>query len=339
MLAGETDGLAIDFAATSAESGSAAVKDTGTPANDFDGAPQDLLTYAGSSTKWVFNSSGVLVESPAGTLPIDHDPLTGARKGVLAEEQRTNLLLHSQAFDNAAWTKQASSVTADGTTAPDGTTTADQLSASGGDTNYFVYPVAQRNWTNVPHTLSAHAKAGTQNYLWLGAFDGTNAFGGVFNLSTGVYVGDRTGAAATTATIEDVGSGWYRCSITFNWRLGLPRLHPNLYRREAERHYQVLNQHLEGRSFIVGVTYTIADISAWGWLDRASRLRKGVDDPMGSFPNLKRLFEAVDSRPAVARARSSRAAARLKLPCSATSMAYRRYRRSRAMSDTAASCC
>ena len=41
----------------------------------------------------------------------------------------------------------------------------------------------------------------------------------------------------------------------------------------------------------------------WGWLDRASPVRKGADDPLGSFPNLKRLFEAVDTRPAVARAR------------------------------------
>jgi GST-like protein len=32
-------------------------------------------------------------------------------------------------------------------------------------------------------------------------------------------------------------------------------------------------------------------------------LRKGADDPVGSFPNLRRLFEVVDSRPAVARAR------------------------------------
>jgi GST-like protein len=78
----------------------------------------------------------------------------------------------------------------------------------------------------------------------------------------------------------------------------------NRYRREAERHYQVLNDHLAGRKFIVGDTYTIADISAWGWLDRASRVRKGVDDPLAAFPNLKRLFETVDARPAAARARA-----------------------------------
>lgn len=77
----------------------------------------------------------------------------------------------------------------------------------------------------------------------------------------------------------------------------------NRYRREAERHYQVLNNHLEGRIFIVGETYTIADMSAWGWLDRASRVLKGHEDPLAAYPNLKRLFETVDVRPAVSRAR------------------------------------
>jgi GST-like protein len=77
----------------------------------------------------------------------------------------------------------------------------------------------------------------------------------------------------------------------------------NRYRREAERHYQVLNDHLEGRSYIVGETYTIADMSAWGWLDRAARVRKGEDDPLAPFPHLKRLFGTIDARPAVVRVR------------------------------------
>jgi GSH-dependent disulfide-bond oxidoreductase len=78
----------------------------------------------------------------------------------------------------------------------------------------------------------------------------------------------------------------------------------NRYRREAERHYQVLDDHLKGRNFIVGDSYTIADMSAWGWLDRASRVRKGAEDPLGPYPQLKRLFEVVDARPAVQRARA-----------------------------------
>jgi len=77
----------------------------------------------------------------------------------------------------------------------------------------------------------------------------------------------------------------------------------NRYRREAERHYKVLDDHLAGREFIVGSEYTIADISAWGWLDRASRVMKGAEDPLAPYPNLKRWFQAIDARPAVARAR------------------------------------
>ena len=43
----------------------------------------------------------------------------------------------------------------------------------------------------------------------------------------------------------------------------------NRYRREAERHYQVVEDHLAGRDFIVGPSYTIADMSLWGWIDPA----------------------------------------------------------------------
>ncbi|GEP12626.1 glutathione S-transferase family protein [Methylobacterium gnaphalii] len=78
----------------------------------------------------------------------------------------------------------------------------------------------------------------------------------------------------------------------------------NRYRREAERHYRVLDDHMTGRNWIVGESFTIADISAWGWLDRAARVFKGEIDPLAAYPNLDRLFRSVEARPAVARARS-----------------------------------
>jgi GST-like protein len=78
----------------------------------------------------------------------------------------------------------------------------------------------------------------------------------------------------------------------------------NRYRRESERHYQVLDDHLKGRDWIVGRDYTIADMSAWGWLDRAGRVLANPDDPLANFPNLKRLMAAVNARPAAARARA-----------------------------------
>ena len=78
----------------------------------------------------------------------------------------------------------------------------------------------------------------------------------------------------------------------------------NRYRREAERHYQVIEDRLAGRDFIVGDSYTIADMSLWGWIDRASRVMHGAAEPLGAYPNIKRWFTSIDTRPAVARARA-----------------------------------
>jgi GST-like protein len=78
----------------------------------------------------------------------------------------------------------------------------------------------------------------------------------------------------------------------------------NRYRREVERHYEVLDQQLAGRDYIIGTDYSIVDISAWGWLTRAPRvLNLPADEALKAFPNLARWFAAIDARPAAARAR------------------------------------
>lgn len=78
----------------------------------------------------------------------------------------------------------------------------------------------------------------------------------------------------------------------------------NRYRREVERHYEVLDARLKGREFILGKDYSIVDMSAWGWLDRASRVLPGDAGGLTAFPDLERWFRAIDSRPAVAKARA-----------------------------------
>jgi GSH-dependent disulfide-bond oxidoreductase len=78
----------------------------------------------------------------------------------------------------------------------------------------------------------------------------------------------------------------------------------NRYRREVERHYRVLDEHLAGHGFVVGNEFSIVDISVWGWLDRASRVLPGDVSALAAFPNLERLFASVEARPAAARARA-----------------------------------
>ncbi|MCG3880084.1 glutathione S-transferase N-terminal domain-containing protein [Psychrobacter sp. Ps6] len=75
----------------------------------------------------------------------------------------------------------------------------------------------------------------------------------------------------------------------------------NRYLREAERHYEVLDTHLEGREYLVGDEYSIADISAWGWIDKATVVLG--DAGLDNYPNLKHWFATIDARPAVQKAR------------------------------------
>lgn len=75
----------------------------------------------------------------------------------------------------------------------------------------------------------------------------------------------------------------------------------NRYLREVQRHYQVLDQQLEGHDYIVGGTLTIVDISAWGWIGKASFILG--EEGLNPYPNLKRWFERIDARPAAVRAR------------------------------------
>jgi GST-like protein len=77
----------------------------------------------------------------------------------------------------------------------------------------------------------------------------------------------------------------------------------NRYQREVERHYGILDAQLGGKEFLTGDEYTIADMSAWGWLDRATRVWPGLDNPLDFYPNLDRWFRTVDARPAASRAR------------------------------------
>ena len=69
------------------------------------------------------------------------------------------------------------------------------------------------------------------------------------------------------------------------------------YGTEARRLYGVLDRRLEGRDHLAGDGYSIADIATWPWVFR----REWQQIDLADFPNVKRWFDAVGSRPAVER--------------------------------------
>jgi len=74
----------------------------------------------------------------------------------------------------------------------------------------------------------------------------------------------------------------------------------NRYQFEAERHYGILEARLANRRYLVGDTYTIVDMDAWGWARMVPFIMG--DGAWDKFPNLKRLVDEISARPAAARA-------------------------------------
>ena len=127
------------------------------------------------------------------------------------EESRQNLVLRSEEFDDVAWTKTNSTVTADGAISPDGTMDADKIVSNSASLGYVVQSVSQTTGTS--YTWSVFAKAGEYSFCQL-RITGTvvpSITRAYFNLATGT----TTGTTNCTASITAFGNGWYKCSITY----------------------------------------------------------------------------------------------------------------------------
>jgi hypothetical protein len=129
---------------------------------------------------------------------------------VIQFPSRTNLLLQSQTFDNASWTKQRATVTANATTAPDGSMTADKLVEDNTASNNH-RTLQNVSTTGQPYAFSVFAKASERSWMYLRVDRaGPSTPSAWFNLSAGTVGTVQTGL---TASIQALPNGWYRCSV------------------------------------------------------------------------------------------------------------------------------
>src|SRR5262245_41791118 len=74
----------------------------------------------------------------------------------------------------------------------------------------------------------------------------------------------------------------------------------NRYQYEVERHYAILDQRLAKRRYMLGDAYTIVDMDLWGWARLLPFIRG--DNAYAKIPNVKRLVDEINARPAAQRA-------------------------------------
>jgi len=72
----------------------------------------------------------------------------------------------------------------------------------------------------------------------------------------------------------------------------------NRYDFEVERHYKIVDERLGKQPYMLGNEYTIVDMALWGWARLIPRAL-AIDDALDRFPNVKRLHDEINARPAV----------------------------------------
>lgn len=153
------------------------------------------VTQAG--TTYGTTAAGALVAFAADTPRI-------TTRGLLIEGAATNLIFRSQELNDAAWTKNNATITANATTAPDGTATADRLVDDATNNVHRAYAVPTVT-NGQPYDLQAFVKPAGITQI---AMIESNLGGGVFNL---------TGAGSLysgSGSIEAMADGYYRIEWT-----------------------------------------------------------------------------------------------------------------------------
>ena len=124
-----------------------------------------------------------------------------------------NRITYSEQFDNASWTKQNGTITANATTAPDGNTTADKLVEGVTTADCLCFGMSSGNVVGGKCTVSVYLKPAGRTWAMMNT-GGTPTNTAVwFNLSTGT-IGTKQ-ANVVDAKITSAGNGWFRCSVTF----------------------------------------------------------------------------------------------------------------------------
>ena len=135
----------------------------------------------------------------------DYDPVTLAPKGLLLEEQRTNLMTWSDDFSNVVWNKLASvTVTANTITSPDGTSNADTIESAGAA--QVIYQTATVT-ANTVYTASVYVKLGT---MLVSEYKIA-----IYNATAGAFI-----AIDITPTAVVSSSTWTRIDYTFTTPVG-----------------------------------------------------------------------------------------------------------------------
>jgi hypothetical protein len=136
-----------------------------------------------------------------------------AQSAVIDWNKGSNKILYSEEFDNAYYTANTVSKSANETTAPDGQTTADKITGILANDHYIYNTSIALTGQN---TISVFAKYNGYNIGLRPQGIGSGQAFANFNLQNGTILGSG-GTYYNDSSITSFGNGWYRCSLTLTY--------------------------------------------------------------------------------------------------------------------------
>jgi hypothetical protein len=162
-----------------------------------------------------------LQTASSGEARFDHDPVTGESKGLLIEESRVNYITSSENVAGSGGEAGNDGYISNIAVAPDGTLTADKLlQTDGTSSRQRRYDLSGFSTVNQTVTASVYVKSdGSWQYAMVMLSDNSSRRSSVtVDLDTGeITDAGPTGSGAglyDSSSVEDVGNGWYRISLT-----------------------------------------------------------------------------------------------------------------------------
>ena len=173
----------------------------------------DLITFTRASGGTFLGSNGLL-QTAANNVPrIEYDA-TGAVKGLLIEEARTNAISTSE----VALTAYSSGITKSvdsSVVSPAGGNNVEKFTLSSANEQHYFGNHNAISASSGYSTYSIFAKGSGHNLIRLRMKNTVGLFYCDYNLATGQKQVNSSAHSSVTGAIESMGNGWWRCSMTY----------------------------------------------------------------------------------------------------------------------------
>jgi hypothetical protein len=174
----------------------------------------ELVRDYNSGADFSYSITNVSVKEATidGLARVDYTDGTGS---LLVEPQRTNLITYSEDFTDGSWIKDASTITPNAVTSPDGTLNADKIIATATNSSHSAFislSSSTSSSTSYCYSFFAKAEEYTKAAIRIGGSGYSTQPMAVINLSNGSIVSQQ---GFTSISVANFDNQWYKISAVF----------------------------------------------------------------------------------------------------------------------------